>query len=263
MASCLVKKNIVDIGPVVLEYKAMSSAERASPRGKFLVNQIVIKYLPLVKSTAERMSRTKNLPPSLRNLDDMIQAGYLGALKAIEKFDPEHKGSPRSVGSLFTDCVRWWVTREAQLVVEKYAVVHKARKNGMTAPVTAAADAFRAREGREASHEDLGVPANTWSNWRNVPHCVALEGGTRVYSRHVLHPIRVSLSATMATNVLNPEEAVSREQLLDILGTLTSVEKDILHRSTEGETALEIAEACGVDANEVADFLRDFRALLQ
>lgn len=263
MASCLVKKNTTDIGPVILEYKAMSTAERQSPRGKYLVNQLVSKYLPLVKGTAEKMARAKTLPPALRNLDDMIQAGYLGLLKSVDKFDPDHKGSPRSVGALFTDCARCWVLREMQLVVEKYAVVHKARKNGMTAPVTAAADAFRAREGREATPEDLGVPANKWSNWRNIPHCVALDGGTRVYSRHVLHPIRVSLSATMATTVLNPEDAVAKEELLDLLGTLTDLEKDIVYRSTEGETAPEIAKTYAIKADDVADFLRWFRSYVQ
>ena len=47
--------------------------------------ELVIEYAPLVKQIANRLSA--RLPDNL-NVQDLIQAGMIGLLDAIEKFDP-------------------------------------------------------------------------------------------------------------------------------------------------------------------------------
>lgn len=50
-------------------------------------DQRVVTYAPLVKRTAHHLM--VNLPPSVR-IDDLIQAGMIGLLEALDRYDPSH-----------------------------------------------------------------------------------------------------------------------------------------------------------------------------
>ena len=59
--------------------------KRAWARDEAERNALIIKYAPLVKFLANRMAM--RLPPSV-TVDDLISAGIMGLLDAIDKFDP-------------------------------------------------------------------------------------------------------------------------------------------------------------------------------
>lgn len=56
--------------------KTLSPAER---------EEVILKYSPLIKYLANRLSQ--RLPPNI-SIDDLISAGVIGLMDAIEKFDP-------------------------------------------------------------------------------------------------------------------------------------------------------------------------------
>ena len=59
--------------------------KRAGARDEAERGALIVKYSPLVKFLANRMAM--RLPPSV-SVDDLISAGIMGLLDAIEKFDP-------------------------------------------------------------------------------------------------------------------------------------------------------------------------------
>jgi RNA polymerase sigma factor FliA len=67
-----------DVRPVWTEYKEAPTQE--------LRNQLIEKYLPLVRYVAERLATTL---PSFVEVDDLASMGIFGLLDAIERFDPE------------------------------------------------------------------------------------------------------------------------------------------------------------------------------
>ncbi|NVL89379.1 MAG: FliA/WhiG family RNA polymerase sigma factor [Desulfobacterales bacterium] len=62
-----------------------SKRPRPSPKDESERDALVTRYAPLVKFLANRMAI--RLPPSV-SVDDLISAGIMGLLDAIEKFDP-------------------------------------------------------------------------------------------------------------------------------------------------------------------------------
>jgi RNA polymerase sigma factor for flagellar operon FliA len=64
------------------------SVRRAKHMDETERNALIVQYAPLVKFLASRMAM--RVPPSV-SLDDMISAGIMGLLDAIDKFDPSRE----------------------------------------------------------------------------------------------------------------------------------------------------------------------------
>jgi len=64
----------------LVEQTKIAEKDRATAR-----NQMIVQYLPLVKYTLERMNLF--IPPTI-DKEDLIEAGILGLIDAVEKFDP-------------------------------------------------------------------------------------------------------------------------------------------------------------------------------
>lgn len=240
-------KNVDDMGPVLLEYKAMADDVKRSPRGKRLMARIYEKYSPLVKSIAENMVKKSKT----KNLDDLVQAGYLGLFTAVEKFDISRCDADK--GRPFTACARMWIVREIQLVISKLPTVHKSRQQSMPARIVHANNVHRAVTGRDATAEELGVPEGRFQAWSTVPSTMYLDGGTRIKSRYLRHPIRVPLSAVLTDDhAESPEEIAIGHQERKLVRQLTELDETILLLSEEGYTAKEIeALGMGLGAEDV------------
>ena len=143
----------VDIAQVWRDYKEAPSIE--------LRNQLVEKFLPLVKYNAERI--WQRLPDGV-DLDDLISAGIFGLMDAIEAFDLERQVKfetycvPRIRGAMLDELRTMdWVPR---LVRSKASKMEEARKT------------LEAALGRPPSAEELAsrlqVPLEEFHNIVNV-----------------------------------------------------------------------------------------------
>jgi RNA polymerase sigma factor for flagellar operon FliA len=120
---------------------------RGDPSNQDLRNRLLEAYSPLVKCNAERI--WARLPEGVE-LDDLVSAGVLGLLNALEAFDPSHGvkfevyAIPRIRGAML-DHLRslYWVPAHVR---------QRARK------LTEAADRLRARLGQEPDDEASLLP---------------------------------------------------------------------------------------------------------
>jgi len=234
--------------------------KRLPPKGKaaeMIRAQIIQQYEPLIKGICEKFNRKKFLPANLRDFEDLQQAGRMGLLVAISRWrKPKGAVNP---GACFTRYARLWALREIQLVISKNDVVHRARQEGMPAPIVRALDAFRAQHGREATGEDLGLPPNKIENWRRIPHCVPIEGGTRMHCRHVLHPVRLAFGQLLTDPAASPERAALEKEFTDSLAELSPREREALSLSAEGWSHEEVAEKAWLRVDEVSDLVEWFK----
>lgn len=239
-------KNTVDAGPLIIEYKVMSDAERKGPRGKVIISTLVTKYYPLVRNIVETTAKRKPLPPQLQDLEDLMQAGYEGLLKAPDKFTVPLTGNP---GAAFTTYVKTWIKREVQLVTERFGTVHRSRQESMPGPLVRFTEAYQTEHGVAPGPEELGITEKKFKQWRNIPRCVGIDGGPKKYSRHILHPIRISISNTATDGRPSPEAATAMAEAADKLAALSAEDKQILALSVRGFTNREISVkvACTVD----------------
>ncbi len=95
----------------------------ANPRSGAVRDEIVIKYLPLIKYVVGRMAVT---PPQGLDYEDLLSFGVFGLLDAIDKFDPS-KGFvfqtyaiPRIRGAILDELRKCdWYSRSAREKVQK------------------------------------------------------------------------------------------------------------------------------------------------
>lgn len=94
-------------------------------------------------------------------LEDLIQAGRLGYMKALEKFDPE-KGA-------FPTYAQHWIRHEVQQAALVETTIRKPKDSGLPYAALKKMDEIRTRFGRDATAEELGVSEADLSRWRTDP----------------------------------------------------------------------------------------------
>ena len=92
--------------------------------------EVVLEYAPLVKHIANRLAA--RLPDNLQ-VDDLVQAGMIGLLDAIEKYDPGREAQFRTYaefrikGAMLDDLRAGdWIPRSVRETADKIAQAHQA-----------------------------------------------------------------------------------------------------------------------------------------
>jgi RNA polymerase sigma factor for flagellar operon FliA len=118
-------------------------------------NTLWTEYAPLVRHEALRLQA--RLPASVE-LDDLIQAGMIGVLSAIDSFDPQQGTQMRT---WITQRVRWAMMDELR---ERDWVPRRVRSNARE--VTSAIHRVEQRLGRTATEtevaKEMGIPLETY-----------------------------------------------------------------------------------------------------
>ena len=130
-------------------------------------NQLMEYYAPLVRRTAKRL---RSKLPNKIELDELVSAGNLGLMKAVEGFDPARDvkfdtyATPRITGSILDDLRnKDWVPR---------LVRARARQ------LSTAVKSFKKRMGREPTEEEiaqaLGLDTHQFEAINNDAHAASL-----------------------------------------------------------------------------------------
>lgn len=164
-------------------------------------------------------------------LDDMVQAGRIGYVAALDKFDPA-KGA-------FPPHAKAWIRHEVQKAAHNEMTIRKPRGSGLSKDTLRKMDQVRAREGREPEAEDLGIKDEKLTNWRTEP--VVMSYYTPV---NVDYMKTGRMESGFETNVdsnpysqLADEETPNPEDLTGLKGLHASIERlpDLHRRVIEGK----------------------------
>lgn len=138
-----------------LELFAEWRAEAEGPRKRRLLGQLIQQNEDLVKRVAVATLRRSAIPCCL---EDLEQAGAIGVMRALEKFDPS-RGS-------WSSYARQWLRHEMQTEVLRHGTVVRPAESGMPYSLFRKAEALVAKTGKDATAEDLGVEGDKLEEWR-------------------------------------------------------------------------------------------------
>lgn len=137
----------------LLEKYRAATSERERER---LRNEIVLANVGLVRRIVRRHYRVDG-----DEVDDMVQTGTLGIMRAVESYDPA-KGT-------WSNYAAWWIRHFCSTCRDTLTLVRSPRATTMPASAVATATKIRALEGREPTPEELGVEAQEVDGWRLKP----------------------------------------------------------------------------------------------
>lgn len=120
--------------------------------------RIIQENLPFVKQQAQKYLKRTTVQS---DLEDLVQAGAIGMLVALRKFDPSK--------AAFTTYTGWWILHEMQCVTAKTQPVYRPKGAGMPYKLHRLAEAIEAETGKEATDADLEVSPGTVDAWRQAP----------------------------------------------------------------------------------------------
>ena len=209
--------------------------------------QLVMNHLNLVRYLALKF-KNRGEP-----LDDLVQVGTIGLIKAIDRFDPSRGlefttyATPTIMGEIkrhFRD--KGWSVRVPRRLQELSAKINQVSED-LTAELQRAPSVSEIAERAGASVEDVLEAMESSSAYSSVP----LEGASDAEDDA---PSVIDHFATEDADLMSSDD---RMLLEDAIRDFSSREKDIIRmRFEEGLTQVEIAERLGVSQVQVSRLLR-------
>lgn len=119
---------------------------------------MVNENLPLARKFVKRILKYSS---AFVEEDDAMQAGLIGLLVAIKKYDPKRP-------TRFSTMAWPWVRHEVTSMLQRTTQVYRPRGAGMPYKEFRESEAVQARTGREPTAGELGVTDKTLEKWRSV-----------------------------------------------------------------------------------------------
>lgn len=210
--------------------------------------QLVMSHMNLVRFLANKF-KNRGEP-----LDDLMQVGYLGLLKAIDRFDPERGlefttyATPTILGEIkrhFRD--KGWSVRVPRRLQELSAKVNQAT-DALTTQLQRSPSIDEIAEYLDASVDEVLEAMESSSAYSSVP----LEGGGSGEDDEA--PSVIDHYATE-----DPDLAASDDRIVlqEAIADFSPREQDVVRmRFEEGLTQVEIAERLGISQVQVSRLLR-------
>jgi RNA polymerase sigma-B factor len=217
---------------------------RSEPLSAADRERLIMEHLPLVRGLARRYA-DRGEP-----LDDLVQVGTIGLIKAIDRFDP---GRGYKLASFATPTILGEIRRhfrDRSWTVRVPRGIQEAR-----ARIAQAVDDLSATEGRSPSVREIAEAADL-----SVDDVLdALAAGSAQRPAPLASPGRDEDDEGIAVGLDDPgfEQAEARATLDAGLADLPARERVILHlRFEEGLTQSQIAERVGVSQMHVSRLIR-------
>ncbi len=131
-----------------------------------LLEKIIKTETPLVKSCVRRILGSARSALGANNnceTEDLIQVGLIALVSVIKKWDPA-KGA-------WAAYARKWVTKAMYRALPEQTLIHVPviDRPMLTLDQMAEVTAIRARTGREATAEEIGVSTELFAEWKTPP----------------------------------------------------------------------------------------------
>ena len=211
-------------------------------------DQLIVSHLNLVRFLASKF-KNRGEP-----LDDLIQVGTIGLIKAIDRFDPSRGlefttyATPTILGEIkrhFRD--KGWSVRVPRRLQELSAKVNQANDK-LTNELSRSPSVEEIAKRVGASVDDVLEAMESSSAYSSVP----LEGGGSSDDDDA--PSVIDHYATEDENLAASDDRIVLE---DVIRDFSPREKDVIRmRFFEGMTQVEIAERLGISQVQVSRLLR-------
>lgn len=160
-----------------LEAYARYAAETDPAKKRRLLDGLMRANDALVQHVVGRLSRRRHSNDEagsetpFSDFQDLMQAGRMGLMKALEKFRPDKVQNPRAA---FTSYAAHWMRHFVQETQRKdHRTIYRPKGVDLPFAVLESHAKFLAKEGREPTAAELGIKQETYDAWRTQAHEVA------------------------------------------------------------------------------------------
>jgi RNA polymerase sigma factor (sigma-70 family) len=188
-----------------LEKFARYQAETDPRIKQRLEGELLVENMPFVKMQAAKYLKRSTIKS---DIEDLVQAGALGLLRTIRKFDPTK--------AAFTTYAGWWILRELQTVTAKEQPVNRPKGAGMSYLHHRQYEALEA-QGQTPEDKDLGLSPGTIDAWLQSPAFFPLDDERKD-------------GYAFANQIQDPESLLAKEEANHVIGTLTEKERRMLEK---------------------------------
>jgi RNA polymerase primary sigma factor len=224
----------------------LTAAERARRERVYrtAANALVAANMDLVWSFAHRFTRrVKDLA-----VDDLVQEGAMGLMKAVERFDPER-------GTSLGTYAGWWIQSFIRLAVENgdRAIRIPVHLNDARKRIYRAREAEFARLGREPTDDEIAAALKI--SPRKVAAVRDVEMGRLASLDTPVGEDSIAWVELMAGDGERPDEACERtereRQAATLLATLMPRTRALMQARMDGETLAEAGKPYGISKERV------------
>lgn len=217
-------------------------AEGKTREAERLRNDLIVSNDGLVYKVARRELKAK--AQNEDNLEEAAQEGRIGLLRAIEDYD-ETKGG-------FTTYACFWIRHHVQTCAQKQGDFERHRAGRMPAEVAKACNKIRLLQGREPTHEDVGVTREEWDAWHERSFVVSLQDA----AGHGEESDGERLEDVTPDTRINPEDVATdaqlRQRIDDAMATMSPRNRDLTRALfVEGLSLTEAAAQFGISDERV------------
>lgn len=142
--------------------KGRQEAKTSAAAGRKLLGELLKENERLVRKYVGRQRRRS---AQFTEEEDLFQAGCLGFVRTLERFDPS-RFSSKGLGKSFTNYLEAWVRRFVQWDMTDQMPIKRPDGFGMPYKLHLKAEDIHARTGRPATAEELGVTEKQLGEWR-------------------------------------------------------------------------------------------------
>jgi len=148
---------------LLAEYKDALSKSDAK-RAKRIEDRMIRENYNLVRKLVAKLQKRLTIPVNVEEAD-LLQAGCIGMLTAWKKWVPER--------GRFSTYAAHWIRHEVQDCISDNLPIYRPRQSGKPWTVHKKQEEIRARTGRDATAEELGITQAQLDEWNNAPVIVA------------------------------------------------------------------------------------------
>ena len=217
-------------------FAAWRAAEGASKAR--LLNDIIAGEETLIGYCAKKLAKG--------DMPDLMQAGRIGVMKALRKFDPTRG---QSFSRLWKVYAQQWILDEMKrgVVYGRPLVQTPATWRPMPKPMRRLQQEIQSRTGAPATAAELGTTEEKLEGWTSRPIVEHRCWTMGAESDRARGSNSAEMGQIQIAEALNLQDGVLTKTVLRALGTLSTLEhKILLARVVEERTCLEIAEELGL-----------------
>lgn len=171
-------------------------------------------------------------------LEDLVQLGRIGYMKALDKFDPS-KGA-------FPTYAKHWIRHEVQQGAIAEMTIRKPKDSGLPYGTLKKIEEIRSTTGREVTPEDLDISPDRLERWLTAPTVTSYQedhgtgspspegkafGGTEARDAYIGGENGITQKTSWLSNEdveLNPEELTGLSELRERVEALPYFERQVL-----------------------------------
>lgn len=225
-----------------------SPAALAKRTAKLLMNDLVKDNQRLVRKLVSQLAKRST---AFIEEEDLFQAGCMGFMRALERFDPD-RFSDKKRGASFATYLRHWVRYFLQASIADQQTIKQPRGYGMPYQVHKRSEEFEQRHGRKPEASELGTIPKRGPKGKklDIPVTQEMLDGWHVAAKAIVSIDR-SVVAQRASD-FDQDDPMQQE-----IADSSKSPEQLMTRAVLAETAEKVVQSLGPSSRQLVEEMRE------